>query len=161
MIAKQKAQVFLELGLKAELTEDGVLMEVAKVFPGARSAGRTTPTAPAPSRAAAPLEYDDDDQGPFDDAPPPRQAQRQPADPSERDWRAFMDDSTKFYDDLDSDKPRIKRKGNPDAKPLWLNTAPQWVKDWATENGIQIPAPPRQGGGGGGGRTGGGGSYRR
>ena len=51
--------------------------------------------------------------------------------------------------------------GGPVLHPLWLNMAPQWVKDWATENGIQIPALPRQGGGGGGGRTGGGGSYRR
>lgn len=171
VLAKQKAQVFLELGLQAELTSDGVLMEIAKVFPGAKPAQRTPPAAPAPSRAAAPPEYDE--QEPFSDdgyeQEPQRSAPRRaPAmDPKEQDWDDFFKNPKDFYDDLGSDKPRIKRKGDRDAEPRWLNEAPQYVKDWAKEQGIRIPAPPRQGGGGGGGgysgggRTGGGGGYRR
>lgn len=187
LVAKQKAQVFAELGLKAEVTEDGVLMEIARVFPDAKPAGRTPP--PATSRAVAPPDdgpFDQPTFGPDDDyqAPPPRlpnreeqrisnetaQGRQDPQRSTHSDdaaWQDFFDNPKDWYDDLEAEKPRIKRKdAGRDGTPLWLSSAPDWVKDWATSQNIKVPAPPRRGpsGGGGGysgGRTNGGGGYRR
>lgn len=168
VLAKQKAQVFLELGLQAELTSDGVLMEIAKVFPGAKPAQRTAPA--ALTRAVPPPEDYDQEPEPFpqyEEEPQRSAPQRAPTmGPKEQDWDDFFKNPKDFFDDLDKDAPRIKRRGDREAPARWLNEAPQYVKDWAKEQGIRIPPPPQRGGGGGGGysgggRTGGGGGYRR
>ena len=108
-----KMRAGLELGIESEINDHGVLQEIAKVFPGTRQA--SVPQAPAPrqGRAQAPAPEAD---GPFDNPSEEYVPQNQAPIPDESDhpdnaiWKAFFDDVSRFYDDIDSDHPRIKHK---------------------------------------------------
>lgn len=149
-----KMRVGTELGIKLEISEEGVLMEVGRVFPG------TKPAKAAPrGKAQAPADDDGDGEGPFDRDERPARRQRddvdEPMSPIDRAWTAFFDDPSGWYDDTQDRSAKIKSKAT--GKIFTLEDAPPWAQKQAGYN------PDRGGGGrsGGGGYGGGGGGYNR
>lgn len=125
-----KQQVFAQLGIKAEVNEEGILMEIARVFPGAKTSNGD----------AGPFGDDDDDE---EERPRPRTNRggggrsggrssggsgKISSKDAEKMWEDFMGDSKNdFYDNLDGEYPNIKHKKS--GQKLYLKYAPQWVKD--------------------------------
>lgn len=136
--AMLKNRVGAEMGIKTDVNEEGVIIEVSKAFPGAtRSAPAASTYAQAPAAQAAPQGPEVPDDGTI--------------------WAAFVRNPDGFYNDLGADKPKIKDKQNQEVG--WLNEAPDWFHEMFRAGEIPIPAPRQGGGGGGGYGRGGGGGY--
>lgn len=118
-----KTQVFAELGITAEVGEDGILVEIARTFPGTKVVA---------------VDSDDDD----DDEPRrPSRTNRGggssrssggsgkiSSKDAEKMWKDFMGNrKADFYDNLDGEFPNIKHKKS--GQKLYLKYAPEWVRD--------------------------------
>lgn len=130
MITQLKQQVFAQLGIKAEVNDEGILVEIGRVFPGTKHSNGEVPA-------------DDEDE---EEEERPRQSRtnrggsssrggssrggsgRLSKEEAEQLWKDFMGrKANDFYDNLQDDEPNIKHKKS--GQKLYLKYAPSWVKD--------------------------------
>lgn len=132
-IFQLKQQVFAQLGITAEVNGDGILVEIGRVFPGAKHSN------------GEPAVEDDETSDDDEEEDRPRRSRtnrgstsrgsssrggsgRLSKEDAEAMWKDFMGRKAgDFYDNLNDDDPNIKHKKS--GQKLYLKYAPSWVKD--------------------------------